>query len=216
MTSELRTTGRSRPVGSASFSPPWRRYAVRLAALSGAVALAGCGGIPGAASPPPTPAPKPPATVAVNPGSRVSTSIVPTKTPLRFGEKAGFMLSASTEGYGNLYLLTKSGKVLVLTENLRLSANAPVLFPPLVAGFNLRATPPAGVDRILFLVTRNPFRGFGGAGAGGGRPVPLAVGPNQFIANLNAAAAALPRNDWALAETRVEITANGNPRPAGG
>lgn len=107
MKSELRTTGRSRPVGSASFSLPWRRCAVRLAALSGAVVLAGCAGMPGAVSPPSTPAPKPPTTVVTNPVSRVSTSIFPTKTPLRFGEKAGFMLSASTEGYGNLYLLTK-------------------------------------------------------------------------------------------------------------
>ena len=216
MTSELRTTGRSRPVGSASFSPPWRRYAMRLAALSGAVVLAGCAGMPGAVSPPSTPAPKPPTTVASNPVSRVSTSIFPTKTPLRFGEKAGFMLSASTEGYGNLYLLTKSGKVLVLTENLRLSANESVLFPPLAGGFNLRAGPPAGVERVLFLVTRKPFRGFRGAGVGGSQPVPLAVGPNEFIAKLNAAAAELPGSDWALTEARIEVMANGEPRPAGG
>lgn len=216
MTSELRTTGRSRPVGSASFSPPWRRCAMRLAALSGAVVLAGCAGMPGAVSPPSTPAPKPPMTVTSNPVSRVSTSIFPTKTPLRFGEKAGFMLSASTEGYGNLYLLAKSGKVLVLAENLRLSANESVLFPPLAGGFNLRAGPPAGVDRVLFLVTRKPFRGFRGAGAGGSQPVPLAVGPNEFIAKLNAAAAELPGSDWALTEARIEVMANGDPRPSGG
>lgn len=209
MTSELRTTGRSRSVGSASFSPPWRRCAMRLAALSGAVVLAGCAGMPGAA-------PKPPTTVVSNPVSRVSTSIFPTKTPLRFGEKAGFMLSASTEGYGNLYLLAKSGKVLVLTENLRLSANAPVLFPPLAGGFNLRAGPPAAVERVLFLVTRKPFRGFRGAGVGGSQPVPLAVGPNEFIAKLNAAAAELPGSDWALTEARIKVMANGDPRPSGG
>ena len=57
-------------------------------------------------------------------------------------------------------------------------------------------------------VTRQPFQGFGGAGAAGA-PVTLAVQGDAFVANLNAATARLPGNGWALAETRVEVVAAG-------
>ena len=64
------------------------------------------------------------------------------------------------------------------------------------------ASPPAGTERALFVMMRQPFRGFGG-GAGG--PVQIPVQARDFIMELNAAAGQLPGQGWVVAETRIEI-----------
>ena len=72
------------------------------------------------------------------------------------------------------------------------------------AGFRFRAQPPAGVERLLFLATRQPFAGFGGGAAAAG-PVQVAVDAHAFVSRLNEATGRLPERSWALAETRIEI-----------
>ena len=112
------------------------------------------------------------------------------------------MLSASDTGYGHLYLLNASGGVLVLAENLLVAGGAQTVFPTPGSGFTLRASPPAGMERVVFLMTRQPFRGFGGGASG---PVQLPVQARDFIMELNEATGQLPEQGWVVTETRVEI-----------
>ena len=146
--------------------------------------------------------------VALNDEAPFSVGIVPNRAPpVRIGDELGFVLSASETGYGHLYLLNASGGVLVLAENLVVTGGAQTAFPAPGSGFTFRATPPAGVERVLFLMTRQPFRGFGG---GAGSPVQIPVQARDFIMDLNEATGHLPGQGWAMAEMQVEIV------PAGG
>lgn len=167
-----------------------------------------------ASGPPPATAPQTASQTAVtqNPAAPFSAGVAPIgSSPLRLGDPVSFILTTSTAGYGHLYMLNASGKVVALAENLPVAPGAHTLFPAPDAGFTIRARPPVGTDRVLFLVTRQPFPGFGGTGAAGtaGTPVTLTVQGDTFIANLNAATARLPGNGWTLAETRVEVVVAG-------
>ena len=208
----------ARSADDASTFRRWRQSEIlRIGILAATVALAGCAGMPGAmsptsGSPPNAPAPAAAASqaaVAQNPAAPFSASVSPIGSTLfRLGDPVSFLLSTSTAGHGHLYMLNASGKVVALAENLPVAPGAHILFPAPDAGFTIRARPPAGTDRVLFLVTRQPFQGFGGAGASNA-PVTLTMPGDAFIANLNAATARLPGNGWALAETRVEVVAAG-------
>ena len=127
---------------------------------------------------------------------------------VRLGDPVSFVLSAGAAGYGHLYLINASGTVVALAEGLALAPGAPVLFPAPGAGITLRASAPLGANRVLLLVTRQPFAGLGGGGAGAA-PVTLAVRAEAFVAQLNAATAGLAPGGWALAEARVEVVAAG-------
>ena len=141
--------------------------------------------------------------VAYNTAAPFSVGIVPNRAPpVRIGDELGFTLSASVTGFGHLYLLNASGAVLALAENMPVTGVAQTVFPAPGGGFTFRATPPAGVERVLFLVTRQPFQGFGGVATG---PVQLPVRAHKFVMDLNSATGQLPRQGWALVETRVEI-----------
>ena len=87
-------------------------------------------------------------------------------------------------------------------ENLPVAGGAQTMFPAPGSSFTFRASPPAGVERVVFLMTRQPFQGFGGEASG---PVQIPVRAQDFIGNLNAATGQLPEQGWVLAETRVEI-----------
>jgi hypothetical protein len=141
--------------------------------------------------------------VALNDQAPFAAGIVPNRAPpVRIGDEVGFMLSASETGYGHLYLLNASGGVLVLAENLLVAGGAQTAFPTPGSDFVFRASPPAGIERVLFLMTRQPFRGFG---AGASSPVQIPVQARDFIMELNAATGQLPGQGWVVAETRVEI-----------
>jgi len=141
--------------------------------------------------------------VVYNRTAAFSVGVVPNRAPpVRVGDEVGFTLSASEPGYGHLYLLNASGAVLMLAENLNVAEGAQTTFPTPGSGFTFRASPPPGVERILFLVTRQPFRGFGGGVEG---PAQLPVTARQFVMDLNAATARLPVKGWALAEARIEV-----------
>lgn len=150
----------------------------------------------------------PDSSVVYNRDAAFSAGIAPNRAPpVTIGDTLGFQMSSSQDGYGHLYLLNASDEVWVLAENLRLQANAQGIFPPLDGGFALRATPPAGVERVLLLVTRHPFVGFGRGTAAQG-PVQLPLRAAAFVADLNAATRGLREDAWVVVETRVEIVAN--------
>ena len=190
--------------GTAFRYGPRSRPAV-LAWLPAVIVVAGCN----ATMPAPvglTAAPE--SSVVYNPDATFSAGIAPNRAPpVMIGDALGFQLSSSQDGYGHLYLLNASDEVWVLAENLRLQANAQGIYPPLDGGFVLRATPPAGVERVLLLVTRHPFVGFGRGAAAQG-PVQLPLRAAEFLGDLNAATRGLREDAWVVVETRVEIVAN--------
>ena len=152
------------------------------------------------------------ATVPVdsNPTPPFSAGVAPTTAPPhRLGDEIGFTLMTSTAGYGHLYLLNASGKVVALVENLPVAAGLASVFPSPGSGFKLRASPPAGTERVLFLVTRERFAGFSG-GAAASAPTPLSFTATAFVTNLNAATAKLAKDGWTLAETRIEVLPAGS------
>ena len=180
------------------------RYIICLAFAAAGVALGGC--VPTV--------PKtvgltaaPHAAVDYNAAAPFSIGVIPNRAPpVRIGDELAFLLSANATGYGHLYLLNASGGVLVLAENLPVTADRQVMFPALDDAFAFRATPPPGVERVVFMMTRQPFKGFGGSASG---PVQLAMQPDDFIDSLNQATEQLPEQGWALAETRIEIVPSG-------
>ena len=192
-----------RASGARLLRPSLRRSIAALGAILAAVAgLGGCAG----QMPAPIGLTAASGTAVVyNRSAAFSVGVVPNRAPpVRIGDEVGFTLSASEPGYGHLYLLNASGGVLMLAENLDVAEGAQTIFPAPGSGFTFRASSPPGVERILFLVTRQPFRGFGGGVEG---PVQLPATAREFIVDLNAATGKLPVNGWALAETRIEVVA---------
>lgn len=50
----------------------------------------------------------------------------------------------------------------LLAENLPIAAGAQLDYPRPADGITIRASLPAGIDRLILLVTRQPFAGFAG------------------------------------------------------
>lgn len=136
-----------------------------------------------------------------------SVGLVPTMAPpVPVGSLLGFRLSSGRAGHGHLYLVSASGDVLVLAENLPLAAGTQVEYPVPGDGVQIRAQPPAGVDRLVLLVTSQPFVGFAGnQGRTSTRPVALASTAEAFLREFNRATSSLPAASWAAVETRLEV-----------
>lgn len=131
-----------------------------------------------------------------------------TAVPARIGEPVGLRLSSSVAGYGHLYLINVDGSVMALGGNLPLVPGVATAYPRLGDGFELRASPPAGVERLILLVTLQPFPGFGGPGGLPSTvPAPLAEagGSDAFLNRFAHAVRALPAGSWATAEAFVQV-----------
>lgn len=160
-------------------------------------AIGGTGGA--VASPTPVVVPNDAAPFAV----RVTTTGAP---PLAVGTAVGFKLSTAASGYANLYLINTSGQVLLLAENLVVTAGRDSLYPLPADGIALQATPPAGRDLVILLVTREPFLGFAAQpGYTHTRPAGLSLPAAAFVGQLNEATAALPPASWSITEYWIDI-----------
>jgi hypothetical protein len=121
---------------------------------------------------------------------------------LSIGEPLGFrMASLACEGYGQLYVLSASGRSQLWLENVRLHTGQPIYFPS--PGSIVRATPPAGDETVLFVVTRAPFHGF--VGGTSMTPFDLQYTHDGLRAAIQERLAAMPRSDWAVAELSVRV-----------
>ena len=178
------------------------RSPLHLSALLWAVVISSCSGSrPQPVSPPP---PAPSTMVRVPVRDPLSVSLVPTvPVPIRVGTQLGFRLSSSTAGYAGLYLLDPVGQVSVLAENLPLAAGS-LDYPSRAHGFTLAANQPVGVNRIILLVTRQPFDGFSGE-ATLTSPVSLALRASEFVTELDRATALLPRASWVTDEIEIRV-----------
>lgn len=145
--------------------------------------------------------------VAANAAPAFAVGVTPTMAPpVAVGTPVGFRLSSSGDGYAHLYLIGADGGVTALAENLPVEAGEQAAYPRPGAGVMLRASPPAGIDRLILLVTRQPFVGFvDAAGQTLTRPVALASTAEAFLERFNEATDALPEPSWAVAETRVQV-----------
>ena len=126
----------------------------------------------------------------------------------RIGEPVGLRLSSSEAGYGNLYLINVDGSVMALAENLPLAPGVAADYPRPGDGVELRASPPAGVERLILLVTLQPFAGLGVEGGRTfTRPASLAPagGADAFVDGFGRAVRALPAGSWASAEAFVQV-----------
>ena len=185
------TSGRCTRVGSAVVG------AAAAAVLAGGCGPAGQGPLIGAGH----------VSVAANPEPAFAVGVAPTTAPpVAVGAPVGFRMSSSEAGYGHLYLINADGGVTMLAENLPLAAGEQVEYPRPDDGIRIRASAPAGVDRLILLVTRQPFVGFAdNQGSMLTRPVALASTAEAFLEEFNAATESLPAASWAVAETRVEV-----------
>ena len=145
--------------------------------------------------------------VAVNSAPAFAVGVVPTTAPpVAVGTPIGFRVSSSEAGFGHLYLVNADGGVTMLAENLPVAAGAQVEYPRPGDGIVIRASLPAGVDRVVFLVTRQPFGGFADSqGSTLTRPMALASTAGTFLRRLNQATQQMPAASWAVAETRVQV-----------
>lgn len=145
--------------------------------------------------------------VAVNESPAFAVGVAPTMAPpVAVGTPIGFRVSSSETGFGHLYLINADGGVTMLAENLPVAAGAQLQYPRPGDGIAIRASLPAGVDRVVLLVTRQPFVGFAeGQGSTLTRPVVLATRAETFLRRLNRATRRMPASSWAVAETRVQV-----------
>ena len=136
-----------------------------------------------------------------------SLSLVPAvPVPIRIGTNLGFNVSSSTAGYYSLYLIDPVGEVWVLAENMPLPAGSVTYPSPPAQNFTLAAAEPLGTNRVILLVTRDPFGGFSGNDTLT-RAVSLAIRGGAFVSQLNAVLATLPPSDWATDEITVRVVA---------
>lgn len=155
-------------------------------------------------------APLPPLEVNAPPGFVLA--LVPSApTPLPLGQALRVRLSSSLGGFAQLYLFQSGGQVVLLAENLPLPPGEQLVVPRPSDGFMLQARPPAGVERFVLLVTRQPYAGFGAApGVTVTRPMVLNATAETVIGQINLRARALPRDAWASTELRIQTIAAGN------
>jgi hypothetical protein len=126
----------------------------------------------------------------------VGPSVLSIGEPLRFR-----MASLVCEGYGQLYVLSASGRSQLWLENVRLHTGQPIFYPS--PGLIVRAAPPAGDETVLFVVTRSPFHGF--VGGTSTTPFDLQYTHDGLRAAIQERLDAMPRSDWAIAEVSVRV-----------
>ena len=185
-------------------SEPWKLLPSRAfftLALTVMVHGACSGARPQPVTPPPPPPPTPRVVEVRDP---FQVSVVATgAVPIQVGAEVGFRLSSNTGGYANLYLVDPQGAVFVLLENYSLGAGT-IDYPLPGAAFTIRASEPIGTNRVIFLVTRDPFDGFSGNNTLT-EPRQLAMRATQFQSSLRSATAGLARASWNIDEYTVRV-----------
>lgn len=138
------------------------------------------------------------------PARPVQASLVPVgPSTLPVGQPLNFRMTSLSDGYGDLYVLSASGRAQVWLENVRVRAGFPFTYPH--PGLIVRAAAPAGDDVVLFVATRRPIGGFVN-GASSSQPFDLQLSHEDFRAALLNQLTAMPRSDWAIAVVTVRVT----------
>lgn len=132
----------------------------------------------------------------------VQVSLMPVgPSTLAIGQPLRFRMVSLSDGYGQLYALSASGRSQLWMENVRLRAGQPVNYPR--PGFIVRAAAPAGDETILFVATRAPISGFvGGAST---KPFDLQFTHDGLRSAVQQQLDAMPRSDWAIGELTIRV-----------
>ena len=134
----------------------------------------------------------------------VQASLMPIgSSTLAIGQPIRFKMVSLGDGYGNLYVLSASGRSQLWMENVRVHAGVPISFPR--PGQIVRASPPAGDEVVLFVATRSRIEGFLGGGSTSNTPFDLQYTHDAFRSALQAQLDALPHEDWAVAELNIRV-----------
>ena len=120
---------------------------------------------------------------------------------LSIGQPLRFRMVSLSEGYGQLYVLSASGRSQLWLENVRLHAGQPINYPR--PGFTVRAAPPAGDETVLFVASRTPIRGF--VVDTSATPFDLQYTHEGLRSAIQERLDAMPRSDWAIAEVSVRV-----------
>lgn len=129
----------------------------------------------------------------------------------KIGEKVEFnVISEDKDGY--LYLLDRQpdGSVIVILPNAarkeyRIKAGEPVLIPANL-GFSIRAAEPAGVDKVIAIVTKNPINIFKfGLNAGEWYSEARGAAKNILSRGMALELAKLPAKEWGIASEKIVI-----------
>ena len=151
-------------------------------------------------------------TGAVTPGKLVAkgepdaqgpqVTLFPTSAKaVRIGSTIGFQIGATANGYAHLYALSASGKVQLWMENVRIRRDHAMVYPS--RDSEIRATPPAGDEKVVLVITRAPFDGF--ASGAVRSPLALQYSHESFRQALAAKIKKLPSGSWATTELVVRV-----------
>jgi hypothetical protein len=136
------------------------------------------------------------------PSRPINLSLVPTTANvLHIGSAIGFRLGASASGYVHLYALSASGKVQLWLENVPIRPGRSIVYPGDTG--TIRAMPPAGDERIVMVVTRQPLAGF--ARGSTQSPLVLPYSHSEFRELLAAKTSMLQPREWASTESIVRV-----------
>ena len=126
----------------------------------------------------------------------VGSSSIAIGTPLRF------RMVSLANGFGNLYVLSASGRTQLWLENVPLRAGQPLRYPR--SGQIVRAAAPVGDETVIFVASRNPIDGFASRGATT-TPFDLQLTHEGMRTAIQQKFGAMPRENWAFAEIKIRV-----------
>ncbi|MFL9827704.1 hypothetical protein [Rhodoplanes sp. SY1] len=136
-------------------------------------------------------------------GRPVQVSLEPIgASVLRIGSPVRFRASSNQAGFGHLYMVGTSGRVVMVVENLPLGRRRTVELPK--PGLLIRATAPAGDNSVLFAASRDRLAGFAGNGTTT-TPAEIQTGANGLLGELTARLSKLPRGSWGLTTVNIKV-----------
>jgi hypothetical protein len=118
------------------------------------------------------------------------------------GTPLAFRMVSTADGFAGLYVLSASGRTQAWLENVRLRAGEPIVYPQ--QGLIVRATPPAGDDTVLLLVSRDRLDGFAGPGEIT-TPFDLQYSHAGLRAAIQHKFSDVRRERWAFAELEIRV-----------
>lgn len=121
---------------------------------------------------------------------------------ISIGTPVALRMVSTADGFAGLYVLSASGRTQAWFENVPLRAGKPIVYPQ--RGVIVRATPPAGDETVIFVVSRHRLAGFAAAGENT-TPLDLQYTHAGLRAAIQQKFGKLRRERWAFAEIQIRV-----------
>jgi hypothetical protein len=132
----------------------------------------------------------------------INASIMPVgASSVSIGSPLGFRMVSTADGWGSLYVMSASGRTQAWFENVRLGSGQPLSYPR--RGLIVRASPPAGDDAVMFVVSRDRLDGF--AGRQLTSPIDLQYTHDGLRTAIQDRFRDIPRDRWVFTEIRIRV-----------